>query len=118
MNQIVIGALGPFLIAACMYVARKARASFTLLVAAPLSMAAGAIWAVVPDIPRALGMETLYGRLARDPRIDIFFMHYTIDRIEGESILYTVAFVGMALSVFVVAWREVWLRERERGMPS
>jgi hypothetical protein len=118
MNQIVIGAVIPYVIGAIVYFARRARASMALLVATPLAMAACAIWAVVPDIPRALGMDRLYGRMANDPRCDIFFFHYTIDKIETDSILYTVAFVLMALSVFVVAWREVALREREGGAGS
>ncbi len=118
MNQIVMGAAIPYLVSAIIYCFRKARASMTLLVAAPLAMTACAIWAVVPDIPRALGMDSLYGRMAHDPRSNIFFMHYTIDKLETDSILYTVAFVLMALSVFVVAWREVWLVEREGGMSS
>jgi len=111
MNQIVIGAAGPYLVSALIYVAHKARASLVLLIAAPLSMALCATWAVVPDIPRALRMHGLYHRMAGDPRINIFFMHYTIDQMESDSILYTVAFVLMALSLFAVAWREVWLRE-------
>ncbi len=118
MNQIVIGAAIPYVASALIYFAGKARASTTLLIVGPLSMAMCAVWAVVPDIPRALGMDSLYHRLANDPRSNIFFMHYTIDKLEGESILYTVAFVLMALSVFVVAWREVWLTEQERGKTS
>jgi len=116
MNQIVIGAAIPYLVGALIFFVRKARASMTLLVFAPLAMAACAIWAVAPDMPRALGMDGLYGRLANDPRTNIFFMHYTIDKLETDSILYTVAAVLMAISVFVVAWREVWLTEREEGV--
>ena len=115
MNQIVIGAAIPYIVAALIYFFRKARASMTLLVVAPLAMAACAIWAVVPDIPRALGMDGLYSRMANDPRSNIFFMHYTIDQLETDSILYTVVFVLMALSVFAVAWREVWLAEQEKA---
>ena len=115
MNQIVIGAAVPYLVSALIYAVHKARASYVLLVAAPVSMALCAIWAVVPDIPRALRMDGLYHRLAGDPRINIFFMHYTIDHMESDSILYTVAAVLMALSLFAVAWREVRLRERDSG---
>ncbi|MBT3294371.1 MAG: hypothetical protein HN919_17820 [Verrucomicrobia bacterium] len=115
MNQIVIGAAGPYLVSAIIYAIHTGRASLRMLIAAPLSMALCAIWAVVPDIPRALGMDSLYGRMASDPRINIFFMHYTIDQMESDSILYTVAAVLMALSVFAVAWREVRLRERDSG---
>ena len=113
MNQIVIGAAAPYLVSALIYVIHKRRASLRMLIGAPVSMALCAIWAVVPDIPRALRMDGLYHRMAGDPRINIFFMHYTIDQMESDSVLYTVAFVLMALSLFAVAWREVWLRERE-----
>ena len=116
MNQIVIGAALPYLISACFYVARRGRASMALLITAPLTMAVCAIWAVIPDIPRGLGMTGLYHRLAGDPRINIFFFHYWIDQHETDSILYTAAFVLMAVSLFVVAWREVWLREQEKGV--
>ncbi|MBL7077209.1 MAG: hypothetical protein ISS31_07045 [Kiritimatiellae bacterium] len=114
MNQIVIGAAIPYLVSAVIYLFRQGRASMTLLVIGPLAMAACAVWAVVPDIPRALRMDGLYHKMANDPRCNIFFMHYTIDKLETDSILYLVAFVLMALSVFAVAWREVWLTERER----
>ncbi len=113
MNQVVIGASIPYLIAALVYAARRARASLSLLILAPLAMALCGLWAVVPDIPRALRMDGLYARMARDPRCNIFFMHYTIDQMETDSILYTVAFVIMALSLFAVAWREVLLLERK-----
>ena len=118
MNQIVIGAAIPYLVSSLIYAARRARASMRFLIVAPLSMAACAIWAVVPDIPRALRMDGLYHRMAGDPRSNIFFMHYTIDKIEHESILYLVACVLMALSVFAVAWREVWLTEKEARLSS
>jgi hypothetical protein len=118
MNQIVIGAAIPYTVSALVYCFRKARASMTLLIVGPLTMVACAVWAVVPDIPRALGMDGLYSRMAGDPRSNIFFMHYTIDKLETDSILFTVAFVLMALSIFAVAWREVWLTEREKGVPS
>ncbi len=118
MNQIVIGAAIPYLVSALVYLARKAHASMTLLVAAPLAMAACAVWAVVPDIPRALRMDGLYHRMANDPRSNLFFMHYTIDKLETDSILFTVAFVLMALTLFMAAWREVWLAEQERGATS
>ncbi len=114
MNQIVIGASIPYILAALIYFHRKGRASMALLVVAPLVMAACAIWAVVPDIPRALRMDGLYSRMANDPRSNIFFMHYTIDKLETDSVLYTVVFVLMALSIFAAAWREVWLAEQEQ----
>lgn len=112
MNQIVIGALLPYLIGTVFYLRRGLRASFALLVWVPLCMAAGALWAVVPDLPRMVGMDGLYHRLARDPRMNIFFFHTTIDRLETDSIAYTAVFVAMLISLLAVAWREIHRAER------
>jgi hypothetical protein len=112
MNQFLLGASLPYLVGVVLYL-RHRRASLRLLTILPIAMAAGALWAVAPDIPRALGMHGLYGRLAADPRTNIFLFHYSIDRMESDSILYTAGFVIMVLSVVAAAWRELYLRERE-----
>lgn len=111
MNQAVLGAAIPFLVAALAYAVRGGRASWALLVATPIGMAAGALWAVAPDIPRALGLSQLYLRLAQDPRMDVFFWHYTIDRIETDSTLWNVGVIIMAAALLVAAWRELAHRE-------
>jgi hypothetical protein len=113
MNQLVFGALLPFLVALAVYARRGCRASRRWLLLTPLAMTLGATWAVAPDIPRALRLHGLYARLAADPRTDIFLFHYTIDRIETESILFTVLFVLMTGALLAVAWREVARAERE-----
>ncbi|MBM4142476.1 MAG: hypothetical protein FJ225_02620 [Lentisphaerae bacterium] len=113
MNQALLGASVPFAVAAVVYCASGFRASLRMLIAAPLCMAACALWAVVPDLPRLLGMERLYQRLARDPRTDIFFWHYTIDAAETDSVLYLAGAVALALAMLAAAWREVRRREAE-----
>lgn len=113
MNQVLLGGLIPFALAALYYARRGGRATLRMLVAVPLLMAFGAVWAVVPDIPRLLGWHRLYERLAHDPRTDLFLWHYTIDRCEIGSVWYTVGFVILATGLLAAAWRELYLRERE-----
>ena len=113
MNQIVLGATLPFAGALAVYLARRGRIGLQFLVLTPLAMAAGALWAVVPDLPRLVGRLDLYNRLANDPRTDVFLWHYTIDRIETNSIGSTVIFVLMVWCLLAVAWRE--LRHREES---
>lgn len=112
MNQIFIGSLIPFLCAACLYACRGCRASLRLLTVTPLVMALGAAWAVVPDIPRLLGRYDLYHRLARDPRTDIFFWHFTIDRVEDGTFWYMGGLALMGFCLAAAAWRELYLEER------
>jgi hypothetical protein len=114
MNQIFLGALVPFFVLSVLYAWRRGRASLLFLLMAPLWIAAGAIWAVVPDIPRLLGMEGLYERLSHDPRMNIFLWHYTIDQIEGEWFPYHIPLVLMFVLLLIAAWRELRLCE-EKG---
>ena len=107
MNQLVLGASIPFLVAAILYTRRRGRASMGLLAGTPLWMCAFALWAVIPDIPRVLGMPNLYFKLARAPWTDIFLFHYTIDRIEAYSPLYHALLLLMAAALLSAAWREV-----------
>lgn len=110
-NQLLLGAAIPFAIGMTIYVFRRARAGLLFLICMPAAMAAGAVWAVVPDIPRLIGMQALYNRLANDPRCDIFFWHYTIDRIEQHSSWYTIGWGAMAAFMILIALRELKLRE-------
>jgi hypothetical protein len=113
MNQILLGASLPFLVGAIIYAFRRFRATFGMLILVPLVMLLSAVWAIVPDIPRALGMQDLYIRMAQDPRCDIFFWHYTIDLRESDSRWYAVGFIVMVALVMFAAWRELRFRERE-----
>jgi hypothetical protein len=110
-NQIVLAAGIPFTVAVLAYALRKGRTSLRFLIVTPLVMSACALWAVVPDIPRVLGCQSLYRRLSRDPRCDIFFWHYTIDLREKDSGWFFVAFVIMLLLLTAAGCRE--LRRRE-----
>jgi len=118
MNQIILGALIPFMIGVLVYALRRRRASLAFLILLPLCMALGAIWAVVPDIPRLLGNTELYLRLAHDPRCDIFFWHYTIDQVEWDNVPYHWFFIAMCLTLMGMAWREVFLREKTLQQPG
>ena len=111
MNQIVIGAAASFCVAAVIYLCRRCRAGMALLVGAPLFMALGSLWAVVPDLPRLWGDHQLYSRLSHDPRMNIFLFHYAIDQTESDSSWWFVLFVAMVGALIFVAWRELALRE-------
>jgi hypothetical protein len=111
MNQLLLGALIPYTVAAILYMRHGCRASVRFLVIAPLAMAAGALWAVLPDVPRLLGFQRLYHALAGQAWIDIFFLHRTIDRIETDSVLYSVGIVILFVSLALAALREIALLE-------
>lgn len=112
MHQLLLGAAFPFALAALIYAAHRCRAGLAFLILTPLAMALCAVWAVVPDIPRLLGMTNLYLELAQNPRMDLFFWHYSIDRAEGYWAGYNVLFALMLFALLAIAWRELRLRER------
>lgn len=118
MHQFLLGMLFPFVAGIAVYASRRFRASVFMLVLFPLLMALFGLWAVAPDVPRALGMMDLYTRLATDPRMNMFFWHYTIDLHETDSSLYAIPFVLIWASLLFVAWRELRLRERAAGGTS
>ncbi|MDI6774233.1 MAG: hypothetical protein QME60_02395 [Verrucomicrobiota bacterium] len=111
MNQIFFGMLIPFVVALAFYARRRCRASPPMLVRTPFCMALGALWATIPDLPRLLGRPDLYHRLARDSRADICLWHYTIDRIERDSIWHIIGVAAMLASLLLAAWRELRIRE-------
>ncbi len=113
MNQILLGASIPFAIIFIWYAIKKFRASLLMLIMAPFWLALGAVWATVPDIPRILRMHDLYWRMATDPRSDIFFWHYTIDKIETDSSLYHVGLLLIGMLLIAAAWRELKVTEAE-----
>jgi hypothetical protein len=118
MHQPILGAAIPLALALVIYLLRRCRAPMWLLLVTPPSMALGAIWAVVPDIPRLLGWHSLYTRLATDPRTDIFFLHFSIDQIEAAHLdamtpLFNASFALLVAALLAVAWRELQLAEKE-----
>ncbi len=120
MHQPLLGAAIPLLIAAVIYACRRGRAPFWLLLATPPAMLAGAVWAVIPDLPRLFGAHALYRRLATDPRTDIFFWHYTIDQMEAALLdrwtpLFNALFAIMLLLLLAAAWRELHRAEKRSG---
>jgi len=110
--NVFVGAAIPFALAVVVYLLRRGRLSLPWLVAIPVLVCGGAFWASVPDIPRILGFHGLYLRLAHDPRINVFFWHYTIDAMEVDSSLYLAACVLMVVLFLGACWRELRLRER------
>lgn len=107
MNQILLGASIPFVAAALIYALRGFKAGLPLLITTPLAMLAVALWAIAPDLPRIVGMHALYDRLSRDPRMDIFLWHYTIDQIETDSRWYAIGIAVMAAALLAAAHREL-----------
>jgi hypothetical protein len=117
MNHVLIGSAVPYLVLLAWYLRRGARASPLMLLLGPCIIGACGLWAVIPDLPRALGQFELYALLAEEPLMDIFFFHHTIDRIETDSAWYPVGFVLLGGSLLAVAWRELRLTEK-RAWPT
>jgi hypothetical protein len=112
MNHVLIGAAFPFVVAVGVYLWRRCRAGLVLLLTAPLAMAACALWASAPDLPRLVGWDGLYLRLSMNPRINIFFWHDRIDQVETESSWYAVGVALMAACLMAAALRQLFLEER------
>lgn len=112
MNQVLIGSAIPFTVAMLAYLLRRGRAGLPFLLATPAAMLLGALWAEIPDLPRLAGHHALYSRWANDPRMDLFFWHYSIDRIETDSSWYAVGLLLMAAILLGIACRELARRER------
>jgi len=113
MNHILLGASFPFVVALIIYLFKGRRAPFSMLIITPVCMLLGLLWAVAPDIPRAIGFYDFYKRIEFDQRCDICLWHYTIDRIETHSEWCGVVFVFMILAMLFAAWRELHLAEKE-----
>ena len=112
MNQLLLGALVPFLMGVVVYGIRGMRATTRMLVVVPIGMMVGMVWAVLPDFPRLFGYTEFYHRLHKNPRINLFFWHYNIDKIEIESPWYIVAFIVMLILLLFAAWRELHIAEK------
>lgn len=113
MNQLLLGASIPFLIGLLLYLRKGCRASLPMLLTVPLFMALGALWAIAPDLPRFIGKMDLYHRLAKEPRCNIFFWHYSIDKVESDTTLYIYPFIIILACLVFAALREVRIQEKE-----
>jgi len=111
MNHALLGASFPFAMALIWYLIRRGRASIAMLIITPLAMAACGVWASIPDLPRLIGMQSLYLKLSFDPRINIFFWHYTIDQIETDSSWYSAGIFLLGMAVIFAALRELKIQE-------
>lgn len=112
MNHLLIGAALPYLLACLVYAYTAPGRRLQLLIWGPVAISLCALWAVVPDIPRGLGMYSLYMRMAESPASNLFFFHHAIDARESESPLHLLLFLGLAGSVLLAAWRELLHLER------
>ncbi len=115
MNHAVLGAGIPFLLGLLCYCICRARAGFGLLIGVPLSMAAGALWAILPDLPLMVGRPEWYFRIHRGPWINLFFWHGHIDRIEKQidfAPWNLIVAALMLVALLLVAWRELRCREK------
>ncbi len=119
MNHLAVGAAIPFLIGLLFYIRARGRASLRLLVGTPAAMFACATWAVLPDLPRTFGFSGYDTTLNMNPKIDIFFWHYTINLYEGHTeAAANIAFALMLAGLFLAAWRELHCLEYGRGHGS
>lgn len=117
-NQLALGAVLPFLIGGFLYLRGRARLrSGWFFIGWPAGMAFGALWAVIPDLPRLIGAHALYLRLSRMPACDIFFGHYTIDRIEFDSPVFVAVWFVLIYAVIAAALDALVTAERAGGRP-
>lgn len=112
MNHLFVGAVFPFVAGAIFYAVRGGRASLQSLLIVPGAMFLCATWAVLPDLPRTFGLTGFQHAISMNPRIDLFFWHYTLNNHESHSPWFSVGFVFMLLCLFYAAWREL---RREEG---
>lgn len=120
MHQLILGATIPLALAILVYGIRRFRAPMWLLVVTPPAMALCALWAVAPDVPRMIGWQSLYTRLAQSPCCDIFFWHYSIDRVEAARLdamtpLFNAIFALLVAALLAAAWRELRIAERRNA---
>lgn len=85
MNHLVIGMSLPFLTAMAVYFFKRGKVSLPWLIMTPVTMAIFMFLAVAPDVPRLFGHNRLYQQLAAEPWTNVFFWHYTLDRVETDS---------------------------------
>lgn len=122
MHQPLFGAIIPFLCALVWYLSRHQHASWRFLLLTPAAMFLGALWAVVPDMPKLLGQMDLYYQLQASPWSNLFFLHRYIDRIETQHLdalapLFLLVLIAMILSLLLAAWRELYRIEYEQSVP-
>lgn len=118
MHQLILGAVIPLTLALAIYLIRRCRAPMWLLVLTPPAMGFCAIWAIAPDIPRMIGWNSLYEKISTSPKANIFFWHYTIDRMEATYLdpmlpFFNACFVLLLFALLAVAWRELYLVEQK-----
>jgi len=119
MHQLLPGAAIPMTLALAVYLVHRCRAPLWLLIVTPPLMVFGALWAVVPDIPRIIGWHSLYQKL-QTPLSNVFFWHYSIDQMEAARLdsmtpFFNVCFVLLPLILLAAAWRELRCAENQEN---
>jgi hypothetical protein len=113
--NLVVGAFAGFVVWFVGYAFHRFRSGIFGLVMLPAALVTCSLWAEIPDIPRLLGMPDLYFRMARNPNINIFFWHYSIDQIESNSPWHEVGLLTILAAALFIAWRELARAERRKG---
>jgi hypothetical protein len=114
--HVLAGAAVPLLACVAIYAGRGFRAGWGLLVLGPLAMLASGAVAVIPDMPRLLGHQSLYNAWHRRGWCNLAWGHCWIDKHEGieDWRWWPVIAVVVGTAVLGVALRELHLRERAR----
>jgi hypothetical protein len=120
MHQLIMGASIPLIAALLLYAVRRGHASTQFLIITPFAMGASAIWAIAPDLPRLFGFQGLYSHLAQQRWTNIFFWHYSIDKIEAAHLdamtpLFNAIFALLLAGLLAIAWLELFRSERRAG---
>jgi hypothetical protein len=115
-NEVLVGAALPLAICLAIYVARRGRAGWKLLVLGPLAMMVSGMIGVIPDFPRLFHHTDTYFAWHRSRWCNLAWGHCWIDarpRIDDWAGWPAVAIVVGGL-VIGAAYRELWLAERGR----
>jgi hypothetical protein len=114
--HVLIASMLPLAIFFALWWKRGRRTSPRALITLAIACLVSGAWAVVPDMPRLWGNLVLHVDMHHLSYCNVWWGHCAIDRRDAvdSSMLFPVIFVVAALSVLIVAWRELALRERER----
>lgn len=113
MNQFVIGMIPFFLIMIIRFFLKRFKLEIKELILHLSLMLLSGLWAIIPDLPRVIGMNKLYIKLSKTEWINIFWFHYSIDKAESGNFIYAyfifiiIATVSTAIVVFQLKHLEV-----------
>lgn len=113
MLHLLLGMAPAYVLGLLVYMRCGRQASTNLLLLTPLWMAAGAAWAVAPDIPRLFRQARIYNILHQDTVTNVFLFHFNIDQIESYSSWHAMLVLFMLTSLLLAAYQEL-KRENNR----